>query len=259
MDDLTDDATQGVGPLARPPEVAAGSRWKERYEPLEMIGEGSQGQVYRAMDHQHARLVALKVRPVGSAEERDALLSEARILLGLTPHAGVPLVRDDFFVDDRYVIVMDWIDGTNLASVLEQHGDPGLATGTVVSYLAQVAEALDHLHRHEPSIVHGDVKPANCVLTQNGRVVLVDFGISSWGGERRVGSGTRGYLAPEVAAGGMPTPAADIFGLAATTFALLDGAAPGNSDSQPVSTHWPARYGAGSRSTLPDDPRRPVN
>src|SRR5258705_12405611 len=99
-----------------------------------MIGEGSQGQVYRAMDHQHERVVALKVRAVGSPEERAALLSEARILLGLRPHAGVPLVRDDFFIDERYVIVMDWIDGTNLADVLEQRGDPGLATGTVVAY-----------------------------------------------------------------------------------------------------------------------------
>jgi pimeloyl-ACP methyl ester carboxylesterase/predicted Ser/Thr protein kinase len=232
--------TRGVesAPLAA---AEPGARWKERYEPLEMIGEGSQGQVYRAMDHQHERVVALKVRAVGSAEERDALLSEARILLGLRPHQGVPLVRDDFFLDDRYVIVMDWIDGINLADVLEQRGDPGLATGTVVAYLAQVAAALDHLHSHSPPIVHGDVKPANCVLTADGRVVLVDFGISSWGGERRVGSGTRGYLAPEVAAGDLPTPAADIFGLAATTFALLDGVAPGAGGGLPSGKHPLAR------------------
>ena len=108
-------ATHGVESAA-PRPVTPGSLWKDRYEPLEMIGEGSQGQVYRAIDQQHERIVALKVRVAESDAERAELLSEARMLLGLRPHPGVPMVRDDFFIDDGYVIVMDWIEGVNLAN-----------------------------------------------------------------------------------------------------------------------------------------------
>ncbi|MEX2394854.1 MAG: protein kinase, partial [Actinomycetota bacterium] len=200
---------------------------RDRYEPIESIGSGGQGEVLRALDHQHERQVALKIRPAGTDEQRRVLLSEARILLGLRPHHGVPLVRDDFFADDRYVIVMDWVEGTDLRDLIETQGDPGLPVASVLRYITDIAEALDHLHSHEPPIVHGDVKPANCILTMQGRVVLVDFGIALGAGSAYAhGSGTRGFVAPEVATGQPSSPAGDIFGLAALAFALLTGRAP---------------------------------
>src|SRR5688572_18223323 len=177
------------------------SLWRDRYESLGVAGEGGQGSVLRAQDHQHDRVVALKVRAAGAGIERSALLSEARILLNLSPHPGVPLVRDDFFVDEQYVVVMEWVEGTDLRTLLDRQGDPGLPVGSVLGYLTEVAEALDHLHRHEPPIVHGDVKPANIILNAKGRAVLVDFGIATVGEGRVAGSGTRGFVAPEVAAG----------------------------------------------------------
>ena len=109
--------------------------------------------------------------------------------------------------------------------MLPEHGTPGLPPSTVLRWLAPVAEALTHLHTTDPSVVHGDVKPANLVLTPTGRVVLVDFGVSSTRGLRTRG-GTPGYRAPEVAAGAVPTRAADVYGLAATAFALLTGQPP---------------------------------
>ncbi|MGH2788975.1 MAG: protein kinase domain-containing protein, partial [Actinomycetota bacterium] len=96
---------------------------------------------------------------------------------------------------------------------------------TVLAYLSPVAEALDHLHAQEPPVVHQDVKPANLILTGRGRVLLVDLGIAS-SGRAATGLGTSGYVAPELAAGEEPTPAADIFSLAATAYALLTGAPP---------------------------------
>lgn len=198
----------------------------DRYDQIAAVGSGGQGEVVRALDRRHNRHVALKIRPALDRSRRAELLSEARILLSLQPHPRLPLVRDDFFVDDRYVIVMDWIDGTDLRTSLTNRGDPGLPLDDVLAYLTDVAEALDLLHSHDPPIVHGDVKPANCVLTTEGRVVLVDFGIASGGEGASLGSGTRGFVAPEVILGGRPTPAADVFGFAATAVALLTGRAP---------------------------------
>ena len=78
--------------------------------------------------------------------------------------------------------------------------------------------------------MHGDVKPANLVLTKEGRVVLVDFGLARGPG----GRGSHGFCAPEVAAGGHPTPAADVYGLGATTWALLTGEPPEAGSSPPA-------------------------
>jgi predicted ATPase len=212
--------------------------WRERYEPLEVVGQGGQGSVVKALDHLHGRHVALKIRPVGPPEARDRLLGEARVLLGLEPHPLITLVRDDFFLDDRYVLVMDWIAGMSLAErrgATEAH-----PFDEVVTWLAQVAEALDHLHGHRPPVVHGDVKPANIVLTSQGKAVLVDFGIARRGtGARLGGSGTTAFMAPELAAGDPPSPAADVFSLAATAYFLLTGHPPSPGDRP----HWTAIAG----------------
>jgi len=196
-----------------------------RYEPLEVVGSGGEGRVLRALDRQHDRLVALKIRSAPTGSARGELLREARVLLSLEPHAGLPLVRDDFFHEDEYVIVMDWIEGTDLARLLADQGKPGLAPSTVLRSLAQAAEALTFLHRHDPPVVHGDIKPANLVLTEHGRIMVVDFGIASTGdGVAR--AGTPGFVAPEVAAGEPPTRASDVFSLAMTAFTLLTGSPP---------------------------------
>ena len=201
-----------------------------RYEPLEIVGAGGQSTVLRALDHHRSQLVGLKVRPRGSTEDEGSLLSEAHILQGLEPHPLLCRVRENFFTGDRYVLVMDWIEGTTLADLLAEAGGKGLPLADVTHYLGQVADAVDHLHRHRPPVVHGDIKPANLIVTPDGKVVLVDFGIShrTVAGEPAAApaAGTAGYAAPEVAMGQPPTPASDVFSLAATTFALLTGRPP---------------------------------
>jgi putative cell wall-binding protein/tRNA A-37 threonylcarbamoyl transferase component Bud32 len=200
--------------------------WRGRYTPLETIAQGGQGRVVRGVDRQHDRPVALKIRRVASVEQRNQVLAEARVLLSLRPHPGLPTVREDFFEGDSYVLVMDWVEGTSLDQVVAARGAPGMPLPSVLRWAAQLAAAIDHLHAHRPIIVHGDVKPANAVLTPDDRVVLVDFGIATSGGTTR--SGTAGYTAPEVLDGRAPTPAADVYGLAATALSLLTGRPPGD-------------------------------
>lgn len=190
--------------------------WRDRFEPLERVGGGAEGEVWRGRDITHDRLVALKVRdrPVSD---------EARTLLGVEPHRGLPLVRDDFTLDDgRHVLVMDWVDGVDLGAMVADRGDPGLPVSLVLEWLGQVAAALDHLHGHHPPVVHGDVKPANIVLDGD-RVVLVDFGIA---GDRwsiaGPAVGTPGFAPPDAER----SPASDVYALAATAVALLTGRPP---------------------------------
>ena len=200
--------------------------FRERYEVLATIGSGGEAQIVKALDRQHGRFVALKIRPVRDDAAREDLLGEARVLLALAPHPALPLVREDFFDRDDYVVAMDWVEGTDLAMLLAENGRPGLASSSVLAYLAQAAEALTHLHSQSPPVIHGDVKPGNLILTKGGRIKLVDFGLSSAPNVPRVRAGTPGYRAPELAAGEHPSRASDIYALAATAFALLTGSAP---------------------------------
>jgi predicted ATPase/serine/threonine protein kinase len=197
----------------------------DRYEVLADVENSARGRLVQACDRRHERLVAIKFlrgREGGTTADQ---VSEAGVLLRLRPHPGIPTVRDDFFLDGAYAIVMDWVEGRDLARVVDEQGDPGLPFATALGYVTQAAAALDHLHQHDPPVIHGDVKPANLILTPSGEIVLVDFGIASFGpSSRRAGS--RGYVAPEVAAGARISPATDVYGLAATAVTLLTGRPP---------------------------------
>jgi hypothetical protein len=214
-------------------------RLRGRYEILDVTGSGGEGQVLRALDQLHSRQVAIKVRRLdaGDLARRDEILNEASVLLRMTPHPHASVVREDFIIGDRYYLVMDWIEGTPLNRLLAERGTPGLPLGTVLGWMGQVAEVLDHLHSQTPMIVHGDVKPSNVIVTSiwDASAILVDFGVarrrenptdSIASLDARGVVGSPGYMAPEMQAGSSATPAADIFGLAATTFALLVGHTP---------------------------------
>ncbi len=190
-----------------------------RYELLRPLGGGGQGEVLEAIDHLHGRRVAIKIRHVPDPDGRERILREARVLFGLRPHENIALAREDFFVDDRYYLVMDWVEGTDLREMLAERGT--LPLGETVAVLDQIASALDHLHAHDPPILHLDVKPSNVVFDPSGRAVLVDFGIS---GDST--AGTLDHRAPELLAGADLGPAADVYGLAVTAYRMLTGAVP---------------------------------
>ncbi|HEY5422636.1 MAG TPA: protein kinase [Ilumatobacteraceae bacterium] len=230
----------------------------DRYEVLRTVSEGHRATVLQALDHVHDRFVALKVYPL-VGEDRDSLLAEGRVLMSMVPHAALPVVRGDFFTAerDKYVLVMNWIDGVDLQQVMEQEGQPGLALHDVIEDISSVADALDHLHAHNPPIVHGDVKPANLIRSDEGRVVLVDFDIAATAAT--VGTaGTTGFIAPEVAGGDKPSPAADIYGLAATVWTLLTGHPPreGSQIDGITSVDQQAEINRTLRNALSTDPAK---
>ena len=96
-----------------------------RYEVLEVLWTGGDTQVARGLDLRHDRTVCLKITRVAPGDDPAPLLEEGRLLLGLQPHPTMPTVRDDLLLDDRYVLVVDWIDGTSTAQLLAERGDPG--------------------------------------------------------------------------------------------------------------------------------------
>ena len=199
---------------------------RDRYEPLAVVGQGGEAQVVKAFDHQLERVVAMKIRLVPEGARRDEILREARILVDVPPNPHLPLVREDFFDDvSRYVVVMDWVEGTDLSVLLKSQGRPGLAPSNVLRWMADAASALTHLHTQPTPVVHGDVKPANLILS-SGDGSCWSTSLSSSPNVPGTPGGTVGYVAPEVAAGGTPSRASDIYALAATGWALLTGEPP---------------------------------
>ena len=122
--------------------------------------------------------------------------------------------------------------------MLQRRGSPGLPLAEVLEAASQAAEALEYVH--EQQVVHRDVKPHNLVVSADG-VVLVDFGIAR---ETTDEAGTRGigtpkFMAPEVLVGEGVSPRSDVYGLAATVWALLTGAPPAYGDPRPLSESAP--------------------
>ncbi len=149
-----------------------------RYEVLEVLWTGVGTEVARGLDRRHGRTVCLKITMLQPGDDPAPLLEEGRLLLGLQPHPAMPTVRDDVLLDDRYVLVVDWIEGTSAAQILAERGDPGLPVTTVLGWLPDIASALDHLHAQRPSVVHGDVRLGNIIVTAENRAVLV-FGAAA--------------------------------------------------------------------------------
>ena len=233
-----------------------------RYELSETVGSGGQERVVKALDRESGRLVALKMGPVGPDRRRDDLQREARVLRELAPHLSLPRVREDFFEGDEHVVVMDWVEGTDLARLLRDKGTPGLALSSVLAYLGDAAEALSFLHARDPPIIHGDIKPANLILTRGGRVSVVDLGLSSTCGSARWRGGAVGFRAPELKAGAPPSRAGDVYALAASACALLTGAPPagGPVRLEGLGAAGAAGLEAALRAGLATDPaRRPAS
>jgi hypothetical protein len=195
-----------------------------RYEVVAPISSGAMGAVYRAVDRESGREVALK--RLLDTRHAARFEIEARLLASLR-HPRVVRVSDYASDEGGLFIVMDLVRGTDLGAVLAERGDPGLPVADAVEHVRQTCEALAYVH--DQQIVHRDVKPQNMILSGDG-VVLVDFGVArAIGAEEEQGTiavGTPRFMAPEVFAGGTVSAASDIFSLAATLWTLLIGKPP---------------------------------
>jgi serine/threonine-protein kinase len=202
-----------------------------RYQLLELVGAGGAGSVRRAHDTLLDRDVAVKTLRGGVDEtERSRMRSEAR-LAGSLHHPGVAQVYD--YGEETVAgaaapyIVMQYVEGTSLWHRLrEQRTLPAVE---VMELLAQVADALRAAH--EAGIIHRDLKPANMLLTPEGRVVLVDFGIARGGDVdplTRTGTivGTADYISPELCEGRPATSRSDLYSLGLVAYECLTGLKP---------------------------------
>jgi len=196
------------------------------YHVRALLGEGSFSQVWLA---DHLRLgipVALKslhFKSSGPAREQALALlrNEARALARLN-HPNVVRVYDLEEAGDGHHLVLQYVDGGSLQARLERDGP--LPWQRAARYVADVGEALAYVHGH--GVVHRDVKPANILWDrQRDEALLTDFGLAARLAEGGVLAGTPRYLAPE-AFDGHATAAGDVYGLAASLFALLTGRPP---------------------------------
>lgn len=211
---------------AGPARLVAG-----RYRLRALLGRGGMGRVWLAEDELLQREVALKqsAPAVSVADETVALrataLGEARAAARLD-HPGVVRVHD-LVEDDGPWIVMERLSGRTLGEALTAHGPLPVAEAARIA--AALLDALAAVH--EAGLVHGDVKPANVHLCDDGRVVLTDFGIARAVDDESTipGGGLAGspaYMSPERARGDLAGPEADLFSLGATLFAAVEGRSP---------------------------------
>lgn len=211
----------GYGPEA----VAGDDLGGGRYRLLEMIGAGSSGSVWRAEDTQLGRFVAIKRLHHQSERARDRLRREARAIAGLD-HPNVVRVFDLALDGPRPYVVMELLRGSTIAKHV-QRLEPS-DWRTVVELYRQAGAGLQAAH--DIGIVHRDFKPTNVMVTDDGEVKVLDFGIatvrptgdtetdsSSTAGATRI-AGTPAYMAPEQHRGDRADTAADVFAFGASLY-----------------------------------------
>jgi serine/threonine protein kinase len=206
----------------------------ERYVVRRTIGQGGMGAVYEASDERLGNTVALKQMLLSGQQFSTAFQREARLLAGLR-HAALPKVTDYFTDAHGQFLVMEYIPGSDLGSLLGQRGRP-FAVQEVLGWADQILQALEYLHCQQPPIVHRDIKPQNLKMTPGGDIVLLDFGLAK--GMGSIGSQvattaslfgyTPNYAPLEQIQGSGTGPASDLYALGATLHHLLTGMPPAN-------------------------------
>jgi eukaryotic-like serine/threonine-protein kinase len=204
-----------------------------RYRLGDRLGSGAMGIVWQALDERLHRTVAVKqmllqpgLTDAQAEESRRRCMREGRIAARLA-HPNAITVYDVAEHDGDPWLVMEFLPSKSLATVLSERGT--LAPQEAARIGTQVATAL--VAAHAAGIVHRDIKPANVLLSEDGTVKITDFGISRATGDVTVTAtgmlaGTPAYLAPEVAKGQEPTPAADVFSLGSTLYTAVEGHSP---------------------------------
>jgi serine/threonine protein kinase len=212
--------------LARAPELLQDRRVPipgtrvGRFEVLRKIGAGGFGNVYEARDAVLGRVVALKFLRPERRGDVDALLSGAETLARLH-HPSFVTVFDVGAFDGLPYVVLERLYGETLHGRMS-HGP--LPAAEALRLATEVTRALAHAHAH--GIVHRDVKPANVFLCDDGRVKVLDFGLSHLVGASPGLGGTRGYMAPELLRGERVGPRADVFALGVLFHAPLSNGLP---------------------------------
>jgi len=211
---------------------------KERYEILEVLGEGGMAFVYKAMDTQLERFVAIKtLKPNYVNQETfvERFRREAKTAANLN-HPNIVQIFD-WGIEEEPFFVMEYIEGNTLTSIIAKNRTISLSDVLFIG--AQVASGLQAAH--QKGLVHRDIKPGNIMITPDGKVKVTDFGIVSLQNEEsditKTGSilGTASYISPEQAQGRPVSIESDLYSLGTVLYELIAGKPPFSGES-PIST-----------------------
>jgi eukaryotic-like serine/threonine-protein kinase len=216
--------------------LAAGTR-VGAYRVVALIGRGGMGEVYWAerADGQYQQRVALKLIRSGSTDDPERFRVERQILAQLE-HPGIARLLDGGVTDDGLpYMVIELVDGVPITEWCRQrHSD----LQTRLRLFLAVCDAVAHAHRS--LVVHRDIKPGNVLVTEEGNVKLLDFGVakllSAAQDATRSAPMTPAYSAPEQLSGGVITTATDVYALGILLFELLCGELPWDSSDMPFAT-----------------------
>jgi serine/threonine-protein kinase len=223
-----------------------------RYQLQQTLGSGGMAVVYYAIDLMLERPVAIKLlRQDFSLDEtfRARFHEEAKAVANLS-HPNIVTVHDFGLDDGRLFIVMEYVPGTDLKTLLQQRGR--CSVEEALQLVVQACAGIGYAHR--AGLVHCDVKPHNILVAPDQRVKVTDFGIaralaSIYPEEHsEVVWGSPQYFSPEQAAGGPPSPASDVYSLGVILFELLTGQLPFNAAT-------PAELARLHREAAPPSPR----
>lgn len=212
--------------------IQTGELVNGRYRILHKVGQGGMSVVYLAKDELENRHWAVKeVRREGVQDFRvveQGLITETNMLKRLD-HPNLPHIADVIENEDRFLIVMDFIEGISLKDKLDEEG--ALAQSDVIRWGKQLCDVLGYLHAQRPPIIYRDLKPANIMLKPDGDIELIDFGTAreykTGNQEDTINIGTVGYAAPEQYGGmGQSDARTDIYCLGVTLYQLVTGKNP---------------------------------
>lgn len=204
------------------------------YEITEHLGKGGMGNVYKATDTMLGRDVALKMlhpQLTMEAQFLERFKKEARVLAQLL-HPNIAVIYNFIEQGGNHFMVMEYVEGDSLDGLMKKHKT--LPTEFIVPVFVQVLEGLRHAHKK--NIFHRDIKPANIMLTPDGTVKLMDFGIAKIAGEQKMTQvnkivGTVEFMAPELLQGKDASAASDIYAAGVTLYELICGKLPFEADT----------------------------
>ena len=210
---------------------------RQHYVIVGQAGKGGMGAVYQAIDtsNPNRRRVAIKEMSQGhlSGEELREATEQFRrefTMLSRLSHPNLPRIYDAFTERGRSYLVMDFIDGKTLLKLLKESGYRPLPVLHVLDYASQLCDVLAYLHQQQPPIIFRDLKPSNVMVTPNGHIYLIDFGIARFFKEGQeqdtVFLGSPGYAPPEQHGYAQTNPRSDLYSLGATLHCCLTGRDP---------------------------------
>ena len=219
---------------SNPSMLQPGAILGQRYEILQILGEGGMGAVYKARDRELNRMVALKViRPelAGHQAIIDRFKQELLLATQVT-HKNVIRIYDLSEADGMKFITMEYVEGEDLRGLMQQKGK--LEPNEAVEIMQQTCRALEAAH--SAGIIHRDLKPQNIMRDKTGRILVMDFGLArtlEGDGMTQTGAlvGTMDYMSPEQALGKDLDQRSDVFALGLIFYELLTGKMPYKADS----------------------------